>query len=266
MSFKLRSYLNEIVKDFIIFNDHFLDEYILAYQRCTLQFERWQKGNLLMVLKNKNFSFPDTAKPNIPFSLQSKMPFLASPFFFTLPHEASYQEPLTRLDPLTIFRFIFDHIRTMGKIWVEVSMISAQGLRRFSLLKLQWFAVGWIDPKNKYCTRVDASGNSNPHWNTKFATLIDSSDSGFGDLALHIEVYSREPIFLRESLLGTATILLKEFLLKRSKDGSVSTKAIEEVGSYHLQKGNSSKPQGFVDISVRISEEQNKPSSYIGKN
>ncbi|KAK4757653.1 hypothetical protein SAY87_018954 [Trapa incisa] len=152
----------------------------------------------------------------------------------------------------------------MGKIWVEVSMISARGLHRSSLLKLQWFAVGWIDPKNKYCSRIDASRNSEPHWNTKFATLIDSSDSGFGELALHIEVYSREPVFLREKLLGTASILLKEFLLKHSKNDSVSKKAVEEVGSYQLRKGNSNKPWGFVDISVRISEEQSTPSSYTG--
>lgn len=144
-------------------------------------------------------------------------------------------------------------------------MISARGLRRSSLLKPQWFAVGWIDPKNKYCTRIDSSGNSNPHWKTKFATLIDRSGPGFGDLALHIEVYSREPIFLRESLHGTATIFLKEFLLKHSKDDPVSAKAIEEVGSYQLRKGNSSKPHGFIDISVRISEEGNVPSSHIGK-
>ncbi|XP_031381387.1 uncharacterized protein LOC116196020 isoform X2 [Punica granatum] len=152
----------------------------------------------------------------------------------------------------------------MGKIWVEVSLISARGLRRSSLWKVQWFAVGWIDPKNKYCTRIDASGSSNPQWKTKFATLIDTSGSGYGDLALHIEVYSREPIFLRESLHGTATIFLKEFFLKHSKGESVSRRAIDEVASYQLRKGNSNKPQGFIDISVRISEEGEVPSSYSG--
>ncbi|KAK4383140.1 hypothetical protein Sango_2804000 [Sesamum angolense] len=90
----------------------------------------------------------------------------------------------------------------MGKVWVEVCLISARGLRRTSSLwKLQWFAVGWIQPEDKYCTRVDTSGNANPVWKTKFSVAVDTSDLKFQDLALHVEVYSREPIFLRESLL-----------------------------------------------------------------
>lgn len=151
----------------------------------------------------------------------------------------------------------------MGKIWVEVCLISARGLRRSSSLwKLQWFAVGWIDPNNKYCTKIDASGKKNPVWRTKFAAVVD--DSNFQDAALHVEVYSREPIFLRERLLGTATIALKEFLAKYSKNSEGSRSGIEEVGSYQLRKKNSNKPQGFIDVSVCISEEREEPSSYPG--
>lgn len=152
----------------------------------------------------------------------------------------------------------------MGKIWLEICLISARGLRRTSSLwKLQWFSVGWIDPNNKYCTKVDASGNANPVWKTKFSTLIDTSDPKFKDLSLHVEVYSREPIFLRERLQGTATVFLKEFLDKYVKNSEVS-KPIEDVGSFQLRKGNSSKPQGFVDISIRVSEEKEEPTSYPG--
>lgn len=151
---------------------------------------------------------------------------------------------------------------SMGKIWVEVCLISARGLRHTSSLwKLQWFAVGWIDPNNKYCTKIDSSGNTNPIWKTKFATLVD--DANFQDMALHVEVYSREPIFLRERRQGTATVLLKEFLSKYSKS-SEALKPGKEVGSYQLRKRNSSKPQGFVDISIRLSEDGGEPSSYAG--
>lgn len=153
----------------------------------------------------------------------------------------------------------------MGKIWIEVCLISARGLgRSSSLWKLQWFAVGWIDPNNKYCTKIDASGNANPVWRTKFAALVD--DSNFQDMALHVEVYSREPIFLRERLQGTATIVLKEFMANYSKntEGSRPGTGTEEVGSYQLRKRNSSKPQGFVDISIRISEEREETSLYQG--
>ncbi|KAL3524088.1 hypothetical protein ACH5RR_016922 [Cinchona calisaya] len=152
----------------------------------------------------------------------------------------------------------------MGKFWVEVCMISARGLRRTSSLwKLQWFAVGWIDINNKYCTNIDPSGNANPEWKTKFSTLVDPSEPNFQDLALHVEVHSREPVFLRERLVGTATVILKEFLEKFLKTSEVP-KPVEEVGSFQLRKKNSNKPQGFVDISIRISKEREEPNSYQG--
>lgn len=155
-------------------------------------------------------------------------------------------------------------LSVMGKIWVEICFISARGLRRTSALwKLQWFAVGWIDPNNKYCTKIDASGNANPVWKTKFSKLVDSSEPNFNEMALHVEVYSREPIFLRERLQGTATVVLKEFLDKFVETSEVS-KPVDEVGSFQLRKRNSNKPQGFVDISIRISEEKEAPSSYPG--
>ncbi|KAL3521342.1 hypothetical protein ACH5RR_019491 [Cinchona calisaya] len=152
----------------------------------------------------------------------------------------------------------------MGKIWVEVCLISARGLRRTSSLwKLQWFALGWIDSNNKYCTRIDASGNANPVWKTKFSTLVDPSEANFQDKVLNVEVYSREPVFLRKRLLGTAAVFLKEFLEKYLKNSEVP-KPVEEVGSFQLRKKNSNKPQGFVDISIRISEDREEPSSYQG--
>ncbi|XP_071929787.1 uncharacterized protein [Coffea arabica] len=152
----------------------------------------------------------------------------------------------------------------MGKLWVEVCLISARGLRLTSALwKLQWFAVGWIDTNNKYCTRIDASGNANRVWKTKFSTVVDPSEPNFQDMALHVEVYSREPIFLRERLLGMTTVILKEFLEKYFKNSEVSN-PVEEVGSFQLRKKNTNKPRRFVDISIRISEEREESSSYQG--
>ncbi|KAJ0657528.1 putative C2 domain-containing protein [Helianthus annuus] len=152
----------------------------------------------------------------------------------------------------------------MGKFWVEICLISARGLTRTSSLwKLQWFAVGWIDPNNKYCTKVDASGNANPVWKTKFSALVDDSDSRFEDLALSVEVYSRDPVFLKERLQGTASVGLKEFLDKQ-KNTSEGLKNVEEVGSFQLRKKNSNKPQGFVDVSIQTSQEMNEDNSYEG--
>lgn len=158
----------------------------------------------------------------------------------------------------------------MGKILIEICLISARGLRAgngigSSLLKHQWYAVGWIDPDDKYCTTIDASRSDNPSWRTKFATSLDDNDSGIQDSksALHVEVYSREPIFLRKKLHGSATVSLKEFLAKYKKQSS-SKSAIEETGSYQLRKTNSSKPQGFVDVSIRISAEREDFGVFTG--
>ncbi|KAL9315897.1 hypothetical protein ACSQ67_016898 [Phaseolus vulgaris] len=141
----------------------------------------------------------------------------------------------------------------MAKISIEVCLISARGVRGSpSLWKRQWYAVGWVDPKSKYCTKVDASGNANPLWRTKFGIQVDSSDP---DLALHLEVYSRDPLFLTEKLHGSATVVLREFLTKQVKSS-------EEVGSYQLRKKKSNKPSGFIDVSIRLSENKEDPSFH----
>ncbi|KAG4954915.1 BON1-associated protein 2 [Glycine soja] len=142
----------------------------------------------------------------------------------------------------------------MAKIWIEVCLISARGVRGSpSLWKRQWYAVGWVDPKSKYCTKVDTSGNTNPIWRTKFAVQVDDSEP---DLALHVEVYSTDPVFLTEKLHGSATVVLREFLAKEVHNNS------EEVGSYQLRKKKSNKPSGFVDVSIRVSEDKEEPNFH----
>lgn len=131
------------------------------------------------------------------------------------------------------------------EMWVEVCIVSARGLRRQSLWKLQWFAVAWVDPSNKYCTRFDTSGNPNPVWRTKFNASLDAdSDS---DCTLHVEVHSRDSVFLIDKLHGSAEVSLKEFLAKHQTDG------VEDVGSFQLRKRGSNQPKGFVDVSIRTS-------------
>ncbi|CAN8317727.1 unnamed protein product [Cochlearia groenlandica] len=156
----------------------------------------------------------------------------------------------------------------MGKIQIEICLISARGLRvgtgiGSSLLKQQWYAVGWIDQEDKYCTTIDASRSNNPLWRRKFATLLDDDDSKSSSVSLHVEVYSREPIFLRKKLHGSATVSLKEFVSKYKKQSS-SISVIEETGSYQLRKINSCKPRGFVDVSIRLSSQGEDLGGFTG--
>ncbi|MED6158653.1 hypothetical protein PIB30_034710 [Stylosanthes scabra] len=154
----------------------------------------------------------------------------------------------------------------MAKIWVEICLISARGVRGStpSLWKRQWYAVSWVDPNNKYCTKIDSSGNTNPLWRTKFSFPVDTdSEPSFQELALSVEVYSRDPIFLTEKLHGSTTVLLKEFLA-RYVNNEKKKNSDEEVGSYQLRGKKSKKPKGFIDVSVRVFEEKNEPISHLG--
>ncbi|KAJ1387505.1 C2 domain [Sesbania bispinosa] len=153
----------------------------------------------------------------------------------------------------------------MGITWVEVCLISAHGLQHStSLWKRQWYAVGWIDHNSKYCTKVDDSGNANPVWRTKFSIPVDDSTQNIQDLVLNVEVYGIDPIFFQEKLHGSATIVLEDFLAKQVKNSKVSKARQGEIGSYQLRKKKSSKPRGFIDISIRISEEKKEPNSHTG--
>ncbi|KAK4785765.1 hypothetical protein SAY86_002454 [Trapa natans] len=146
----------------------------------------------------------------------------------------------------------------MGKISVEVCLISARGLGQSSSLfgKTQWFAVGWIDPNDKYCTKIDAPGNGNPMWKTKFLSYIEGKGNGkeLKDVDLQVEVYRRDPIFLGEKLQGTATIGLREFLAQPKNN--------EVNGTYQLRKRDSNKPRGFIDLSIRVFEGGEDPVSF----
>ncbi|KAJ3669102.1 hypothetical protein LUZ60_011052 [Juncus effusus] len=152
----------------------------------------------------------------------------------------------------------------MAKICIEICIISARGLcKKSSLLKPQWFAVGWIEPNDKYCTKIDASGSLNPSWKTKFSISVDGNDSKLENMSITIEVYRREPIFLRERLHGTAVVHLKEFLVKHDRVEKPG-KGFEETGSFQLRKRNSGKAEGFVDVSISISKEGDGFASHSG--
>jgi len=153
----------------------------------------------------------------------------------------------------------------MGITWVEVCLISAHGLQHStSLWKRQWFAVGWIDLDSKYCTKVVDSGSGNPEWRTKFAIPVEDSAPNLLDLALNVEVYSTDPIFFTEKLHGSATVFLREFLVKQVKNSEVSNPKQQGVGSYQLRKKKSSKPRGFIDILICISNEKKEPNPHSG--
>ena len=154
----------------------------------------------------------------------------------------------------------------MARTSVEFCVISARGLgRRSSLLKPQWFSVAWVDQNSKYCTKVDASGSSNPSWGMKFSVSADEHDlNSLQQMVLTVEVYRREPIFLREHLQGAAVVQMKEYFDKLA-NGEEHAGLIEETASFQLRRKKSDKAHGFVDISIRICKEKDVHAQFSGK-
>lgn len=144
-------------------------------------------------------------------------------------------------------------------------MISARGLgRRSSLLKPQWFSVAWVDPNSKYCTKVDASGSSDPSWGMKFSVSVDEHGlSNLQQMVLTVEVYRREPIFLREHLQGAAVVQMKEYFDK-FQHGGEQPGVVEETASFQLRRKKSDKGHGFVDISICIYKEKDVHTQFSG--
>ncbi|XP_066316006.1 uncharacterized protein [Miscanthus floridulus] len=151
----------------------------------------------------------------------------------------------------------------MAKTSVEFCVISARGLgRRSSLLMPQWFSIAWVDPNSKYCTKVDASGSSDPSWGMKFSVSVDEHDlSSLQLMALTVEVYRREPIFLREHLQGAAVVQMKEYFDKF--EHGEEQPGVEETASFQLRK-KSDKAHGFVDVSIRIYKEEDVHAQFSG--
>ncbi|CAO2171864.1 unnamed protein product [Urochloa humidicola] len=153
----------------------------------------------------------------------------------------------------------------MTKTSVEFCVISARGLgRRSSLLKPQWFSVAWVDPNSKYCTKVDTSRTSDASWGMKFSVSADDHDlSSLQRMTLTVEVYRRDPIFLREYLQGAAVVQMTEYLDKFAM-GEEHPRIIEETASFQLRRKKSDKVHGFVDISIRICKEEDVHAQFPG--
>ncbi|KAG2592543.1 hypothetical protein PVAP13_5NG558700 [Panicum virgatum] len=82
-------------------------------------------------------------------------------------------------------------------------------------------------------------------------------------MALTVEVYRREPIFLREHLQGAAVIQMKEYFDKFA-NGEEHPGLIEETASFQLRRKKSDKAHGFVDISIRICKEEDVHAQFSG--
>eukprot|EP01018_Ginkgo_biloba_P015324 Gb_07666 [translate_table: standard] len=139
----------------------------------------------------------------------------------------------------------------MEKRSIEVGIISARGLKKVApLWKMRTYAVAWINPEHKYCTKIDKHGDTHPVWNMKFSCIVDDQTLQNEDdtiSSVTVEIHSMEPVFHCHKLECSATILLKEFIAKSNRNGEDH----EERASFQL-RSPSGKARGMVDVSIRI--------------
>lgn len=143
---------------------------------------------------------------------------------------------------------------------IEVCIISARGLKRSNpLYKLRTLCVAWINPGHKYCSKIDKIGDTHPTWNMKFSCIVDALEleEDKESASLHVEVHSQEPLFHYSKVQCSATIPLKEFVVKSiNADGDYT-----ESASFQLRTP-SDKARGMVDVWIKIGRRFDPQASY----
>ncbi|GAV77009.1 C2 domain-containing protein [Cephalotus follicularis] len=100
----------------------------------------------------------------------------------------------------------------MGTHILEINLISAQGLKPPSanLLRMQTYALAWVDPSTKLRTRVDRVGAENPTWNDKFLFRVTPEFLSSEISGVCVEIYAVG--CLRDPLIGTVRFLINNLL------------------------------------------------------
>ncbi|KAH7425383.1 hypothetical protein KP509_11G051500 [Ceratopteris richardii] len=140
---------------------------------------------------------------------------------------------------------------TMEYRKVDVTIVSAENVKRAPLLgKIRTYAVVWVEKQNRYKTRVDEDGNTNPSWNESLSLSVPESLFCHPGSYLHVEIY-RTGSILGDKFLSMASIPLSELL--RKPDG-------KEILMYEL-RGRSGKRKGAVRLSMRVGEKTTMSSA-----
>ncbi|KAG6576707.1 hypothetical protein SDJN03_24281, partial [Cucurbita argyrosperma subsp. sororia] len=135
---------------------------------------------------------------------------------------------------------------------VELKIQSARDLKNVNWRNgaLKPYAVVWIDPSNKFSTKVDAGGDTSPYWNE---TLDISFPSPIEDATLNINiVHVANGENDVKPLIGAARLRLSDV---------VDSVGFGERTDRTLQlKRPSGRPQGKVEVKVTVRESRYRSS------
>ncbi|KAJ7528142.1 hypothetical protein O6H91_16G086100 [Diphasiastrum complanatum] len=124
---------------------------------------------------------------------------------------------------------------------LELFIISAQELRNANNFggKLNTYAVAYVDPRHKVCTRIDEEGGINPSWDQKLSLTIDQRLLEDVTAQLTIEIYC--PGTWKDKLLGTARVSISDAVKIRGGPKFPVTSIV----LFH-----DSRPQGMLNICI----------------
>jgi hypothetical protein len=98
----------------------------------------------------------------------------------------------------------------MAQFTIEVSVMAAEELQNTSKFgKMSVYAVLWVDPAMKKCTRVLYKAGKNPVWNDRVSlSLVNPTLFSYPNSTLTVQVFSHGRI--NDTLVGTTYVSLSE--------------------------------------------------------
>lgn len=133
---------------------------------------------------------------------------------------------------------------------LELTLISAQGLKGRSgsntSQQMKTYALAWTDSSFKLRTCIDHDGNENPTWNDQFLFKVSSDFLSHETSGISIEIFSVG--FLRDTLLGTVRLLVRDFLRSGSAFNAV------------MIRRPSGRIQGILNLGIAVFEGADVPA------
>ncbi|KAK7380354.1 hypothetical protein VNO78_32862 [Psophocarpus tetragonolobus] len=149
---------------------------------------------------------------------------------------------------LVISITLFFYLQMASRYELEVKLASARGLKN-----VNWrhgpnrpYAVVWVDPKNKFSTRVDEEGDTDATWDQTL--LIPLPPEPLENLTLYIDAVHAGSEEDTEPLIGAARLKLVDVL----DDAGIG----ERVSRTLTLKRPSGRPQGKVEVNVTIRDRE----------
>ncbi|CAL9132772.1 unnamed protein product, partial [Musa acuminata var. zebrina] len=126
---------------------------------------------------------------------------------------------------------------------LEVTVISAQDLYP-AARSMRTYAVAYFRSDHRVCTRIDASGHTDPTWNDKFVFRVDDAVLHSDTSAITIDVYADRPGLLPgpDILLGTARALLS----------TLRPSSATHYAALQIRRPASLRPQGILNLGVAL--------------